>query len=150
MKKYIIPLIISIIILFIITYSFLDSKTGLIMRIFAVIIHLGVILLIYLFLKKYGLGIIATIIILGLLILLYLVNFYIEKTCDAKGKNSLLLYLSLALGLYFFFNQEKKLADCSYKSFALSIIFSTLIGALVLTDAPVFILCLLILYYIIF
>ena len=150
MIEYVIPYILGLLILLIMSHSILDLNTKLPMRLFSIVIHIGILFLIYLFLKKYRLSIIPTILILGFLILLYLINFYIERTCEDKGKNSLLLYFSLALGLYFFFNQEKKIADCSYKSFAISIIFSTLIGALVLTDAPVFILCLLILYKIMF
>jgi hypothetical protein len=151
MNRFILPIIMFIIILLIISYSLLDSKTNIMMRLFTIIIYVGILLLICLFLKKNGIGIIFTIIILGILILIYLINLYIKDSCShTKGQFHLLLYLSLALGLYFFFNQTKKLGDCSYKSFALTIIFSTLVGSLVIIDAPVFILCLFIMYNILF
>ena len=149
-KEYIAPFLVIISICYILT-SDLEVKDDLGMRIYTIIIHLGILLIVYLILHKYGLSLITSIIFLGLFILLFGIKFYIHKLCvDKGGSNSLLLYLSLALGLYFYFNEGKKLADCSYRKFALALIFSTSIGAIVLTDAPIFILCLFILHNMLF
>ena len=154
--EYILP----IIIIFIISFSFLPIDTDIFQRILYLILVLCVIGLVYMFLKKNGIGVIGTIITIFLLVSIYCINWYISMKCsDKEGKNVLLLYFGLAIGMYFFFNQQKKLGnifinntlgDCPYQSFALAIIFFCMIGSIVLVEVPVFILCLLLMYYIIF
>lgn len=151
-----IEIILGILLLFIITYTIIPNDSDIVQRILYILFLIGFPFLVYMFIKMNGLGLISTFFLIILLISLYGINYYVSLSCTNNVENKLVLYLYLALGLYFFFNQHKKignkfidntLGDCTYHKFSLAIIFMTMISSIFYADAPIFILCLFILYY---
>ena len=156
-----IEIILGIIFLFILSFVFLPVKSDIFQRFIYIILMICIIGLGIMIILKNGIGVLSTLFLILLFTSIFGINYYISissnrKENNKKETNKLFLYLYLAIGLYFFFNQQKKigtvfinntLGDCTYHNFSLIIIFFTMVTSIFYTDAPVFILCLIILYY---
>jgi len=151
-----IEIILLLIFIFILSFVYLPIKSNIFQRLIYIILVVCIIGLGVMLILKNGLGVLSTLFLILLLASIFGINYYVSIFCNKEDNSKLFLYLYLAIGLYFFFNQQKKinnvfvpntLGDCTYHRFSFSIIFFTMITSIFYTDASVFILCLIILYY---
>jgi len=83
--------------------------------------------------------------------ILYFTNYELIETCMSETeKSSFITHFVILLSIYFYLYKDKKLADCSYKSFSKILIFLSIILSIIHKSNSMLIFSLFLFFYMFF